>query len=232
MTGIAFVGNNFSGDVSATGNVSAGLRVAAAQFANGLEPDTNDLGAYCNTFEWVAFDPSSVGLNRARGSLAIEVDTNPPVVWLKQSPGGGLPTGWVALASGATPEAATSIQWNAVNTLGAPPGSPVATTTGGSAAVQLANAGAAETAQCCGLYVSGTIVFQAGLFMQTAAQWNAVVTGASTGLTPGAQYWLDTADGMLTSVAPAGSGDYDTFVGYALSAAELVVMPAPPVGPL
>jgi hypothetical protein len=224
------MGQNFADDVGVSGQLSSAIRVAGPQLADALE--SNQFIPQSHTVEWIDFDPSSVGLNRARGSMAIEVDTNPPVVWLKVSPGGANQFDWTALATGATPEPATSIEWEAVNNLGAPPGSPVANTSGGSAAIQLTNASALQTSQCVGLYVAGTTVMQAGLFTQTVTEWNAVVTGASTGLTPGAAYWLDTVAGKLTSTPPSGTGNFDTFVGYALSAAELVVMPAPPIGPL
>jgi len=43
----------------------------------------------------------------------------------------------------------------------------------------------------------------------------------TSGLTPGAAYWLDTAAGNLTTVRPVAAGNIEQFVGIALSDTEL-----------
>jgi hypothetical protein len=183
---IAFVGNNYSGDLSTTGNLSGALRVVGAQFGNALDGTGNDLA---DTLEWVAFDPSSVGLDRARGSLAIEVDVNPPVVWLKQSPAGGLPTGWVALTTSAGGPAA-QLAWPAIMLTAAPIGTPV-TVKALSPPATVQKADATGGLQVLGVLAaasagadSAVTVIQGGLITLTTGEWDALVTGESGGLEP------------------------------------------------
>jgi hypothetical protein len=97
----------------------------------------------------------------------------------------------------------------------------------------LAQANAEDTANVAGLAVSATAagagnsIVTSGILVATAAQWNAV-TGGSSGLTPGTQYYLSTATpGMLTDEAPGS--DYDTPVGIALGPTVMLVRPGLPV---
>ena len=87
-------------DVQSNGTITAALRIAAPQLANGTDPSGEFATPVSNTIEWVAFDPSSVGLKRARGSIAIETDVAPPIIWLKTSSGGGSPMGWSQVIAG------------------------------------------------------------------------------------------------------------------------------------
>jgi len=65
-------------------------------------------------------------------------------------------------------------------------------------------------------------IASSGVLVGIAAQWDAVVTGASGGLAFGAMYFLDPANpGMLTSTPPTAAGQMITRVGTALSATEL-----------
>lgn len=64
-----------------------------------------------------------------------------------------------------------------------------------------------------------------GLVVLTELEWNALITGATTGLTPGAKYYLmddGEAAGRLTKTAPAAPG---TFLGTALSETALMFDP-------
>ena len=124
-------------------------RVAAPQLANALE--SSESIPQSNTVEWIAFDPSSVGLNRARGSLAIETDTNPPVVWLKISPGGGNPLSWSALSTGGGGGAPTFTQ--TTGTVAAGKLTAVANAT----VVQVTNAGSDSFIQLLDLGVAPTL---------------------------------------------------------------------------
>jgi len=58
----------------------------------------------------------------------------------------------------------------------------------------------------------------------STAQWDAIVTGESGGLTPGSVYYLSAATaGFITKTAPVGVGNVDLQVGIALSATALDV---------
>jgi hypothetical protein len=109
------------------------------------------------------------------------------------------------------------------------------TTTGG---VNLAEANASSTSQAIGLVLSTTIATTAsgnmqiaGPFTATTAQWDAVVTGESGGLTPGTAYWLDPATaGNLTATPPSTPTQFDTYVGIAQSSTVMILGIAQPIG--
>lgn len=65
----------------------------------------------------------------------------------------------------------------------------------------------------------------------TTAQWDAVVTGESGGLTFGNVYYLDPGTaGKLTSSVPSTATQFLVRVGRALSTTQLEVMIQPPIG--
>jgi hypothetical protein len=233
MTEIALVGNEFAGDVSATGTIQSVLRVAAPQLANALE--ANPAIPQSDTIEWIAFDPTVEGLNRARGSLAIETDTNPPVVWLKVSPGGGNPMGWTALTSGGSGSASQLVYSEPYDATGSKNAGSAVTVATGNLSAALADGSGAQV--CVGLLTQNwstgdATVCGAGPLTLTTAQWD-LVTGQSGGLTPGATYYVADVDaGNITSTAPSAPGDYVTVVGYAMNATTMIVQPAAPLGPL
>jgi len=58
----------------------------------------------------------------------------------------------------------------------------------------------------------------------TTVQWDAVCTGESGGLTPGALYYLDPAAyGKITVTAPTAVGQYIQQVGTAISTTEMKI---------
>ena len=63
----------------------------------------------------------------------------------------------------------------------------------------------------------------------SVAQWQAVTTEADvTGLTPGSQYWLTDVPGQISKFRPtsiATNGNYDSYVGQALSNTMLLIKP-------
>lgn len=74
-----------------------------------------------------------------------------------------------------------------------------------------------------GVVVTGPLVL-------TTAEWDAVVTGESGGLTSGTLYFLDSAAaGKLTATAPSTPGQVVTLIGRALSPTTLIIMIAPPL---
>lgn len=88
----------------------------------------------------------------------------------------------------------------------------------------LGRADAAGTKNVIGLVRSTSIAGSAtgavqtdGVLVATTAQWD-VVTGQTSGLTPGANYFLSpTLAGGITPTAPSASGQYLVKVGTALS---------------
>ena len=94
--------------------------------------------------------------------------------------------------------------------------------------VDKAQANAAGTRRVAGLVADASIAAAAvgnvqtdGVVVATTAEWDAV-TGQTGGLTPDALYYLDADNvGMLTIVAPSGSGEYVHLIGLALSATEM-----------
>lgn len=98
----------------------------------------------------------------------------------------------------------------------------------GATGFQLAQANSSATKNVIGLVRDTAIASNAsgniqsdGVMVATSAQWDAV-TGGSTGLTPGAIYYLSaTTAGAITSSAPSTAGQYVVQVGIALSTTAL-----------
>lgn len=92
----------------------------------------------------------------------------------------------------------------------------------------LARADASATKNAIGLIKDATVAASAngniqtdGLFVATAAQFDAV-TGGQGGLTPGAWYYLSpTAAGGLTSTPPSTANQYVVPIGLAVSSTAL-----------
>lgn len=61
----------------------------------------------------------------------------------------------------------------------------------------------------------------------TVAQWNALITGATTGLTIGPYYLSAAAAGKLVVAQPSGGGDVVVLVGYAISTTQMVLAAQP-----
>ena len=108
-----------------------------------------------------------------------------------------------------------------------PVGSPVYLTSGKAA---LAKADADGTAAVIGLLArpatagQSTLVYYTGVLTLTVAQWNALITGASTGLTPNTTYYLSAASaGKLTATPVAVEGERVACLGVALSATQLLI---------
>jgi hypothetical protein len=118
------------------------------------------------------------------------------------------------------------------------PGMAVTPLTGASAGQGgKAIASAAQTAVCAGLAINGqpTVGAQAqviwgGALNLTVAQWDSALADSSTtGLTPGAWYYVSAATaGKLTATPPTGS-NYITPVGIAITATLMLVMPGAPI---
>lgn len=95
--------------------------------------------------------------------------------------------------------------------------------------VDKAQANAVATTDVIGLVMDPTIATAVpgniqtdGVLTATTAQWDAVVTGESGGLTPGSRYYLsDATAGMLTTVAPTNTGSFFEPVGIALSPTQM-----------
>ena len=93
----------------------------------------------------------------------------------------------------------------------------------------LAKADAAATSNPFGLVVNTIItgasgnVATDGMFTLTTAQWN-TITGGSSGLTAGANYFLSaTTAGGLTTTPPSTVGQYVVRVGQALSTTTMAI---------
>lgn len=114
-------------------------------------------------------------------------------------------------------------------------GAPVYAATGTS--VKRAQANAKATSKVAGLVYDASIaagasgqINQSGIQTGTTAQWDAVVTGQSGGLTVGAYYFVDAANpGKLTATAPSTVGQCNVLVGQAISATDMEVDPLPPI---
>ena len=95
---------------------------------------------------------------------------------------------------------------------------------------QLAQANAAAASKAYGLVFDPSIAAAAsgavatdGIVTATTGEWDAVA-GTTSGLTPGADYFLSAATaGRLTSTPPAAVGQYNTYVGTAKSSTALSV---------
>lgn len=124
----------------------------------------------------------------------------------------------------------------AINSAGSPivQGVPVYIT--GSGAVAPARANALSTGGVLGIAnaliapsgIGGVVV--TGPLVLSTAQWDAVVTGESGGLTVGSLYFLDPAvAGKLTVTAPSTPGQVVTLIGRAMSPTTLIITIAPPI---
>ncbi len=123
-----------------------------------------------------------------------------------------------------------------VAALNYPVGSPVYINSSGTAS--LARANATITANCVGLartqgVLGDRSITQYGDVLTLSAEdWNVVGAG-STGLTPGAPYYLsDTTAGFITTTAPTTVGLFVVPLGIALSATELLIAGLGVTGPL
>jgi hypothetical protein len=77
----------------------------------------------------------------------------------------------------------------------------------------------------CTVQTSGVVTLATTL-------WDAIVTGESGGLTPGAYYYLSsTHAGFLVTTPPSAANSFVTLIGLALSATELLLMQSGSVGP-
>lgn len=115
-----------------------------------------------------------------------------------------------------------------------PIGTPVITGIGsGAGGVFAARANAIGTAKAIGLVAVAQLapntsgpILAAGPLTATVAQWNAVIIGASNGLNPGTDYFLDYSQpGKLlpTAPEPAREGDFLVKIGTALTQTILLV---------
>ena len=114
------------------------------------------------------------------------------------------------------------------------PGSPVAFAAAGSfrraQANALANSASLGIATASIAAAASGAIATAGALTLTTAQWDAIVTGESGGLTPGALYFVDPATpGNLTATAPATAGQIVAPVGRAVSPTVLVIQIGQPV---
>lgn len=98
----------------------------------------------------------------------------------------------------------------------------------GSGTVKEAQANSLLTSRVLGLVQDTSIAAAAagniqtdGVFIATTGEWDAVA-GTSGGLTPGVDYFLDSAaPGLLTATAPSTTGEVVVNLGLALSPTEL-----------
>jgi hypothetical protein len=118
----------------------------------------------------------------------------------------------------------------AINSAGSPvvQGAPVYVT--GSGTVAPAQANGFSTSGVLGIAnaliapsgIGGVVV--TGPLVLSTAQWDAVVTGESGGLTSGTLYFLDSAvTGKLTATAPSTPGQVVTLIGRAISPTTLII---------
>ena len=103
--------------------------------------------------------------------------------------------------------------------------------------VKRAQANAKATSKVTGLVYDPTIasgangnIAQSGILIGTAAQWDAVVTGQTGGLTFNSTYFLDPATpGKLTTTPPTTAGQCNVVIGTAISPTELELQIAQPI---
>ena len=103
--------------------------------------------------------------------------------------------------------------------------------------VKRAQANSKATAALAGLVYDPTIaagsagnIAQSGVLVATTAQWDAVVTSETGGLSFGSLYFLDPTNvGKITTIVPTTVGQALTRVGRALSSTELELDIAPPL---
>ena len=106
-------------------------------------------------------------------------------------------------------------------------GSPVYVKANGN--VDKASAAASGSRKVLGLVKDASIAASASGYIQTdgvlsatTAEWDAV-TGDTGGLSPGADYFLSTTAGQLTTTPPSGSGQYVMKLGMAISTTEFEI---------
>ena len=103
--------------------------------------------------------------------------------------------------------------------------------------VKLAKANAKATSGVVGLGYDATTAFSAlgniqcsGVITATTAQWDAVITGGSGGLTFNTLYFLDPAAfGKLTATPPTTVGQCNVLIGRGLSATEMQLILNQPI---
>ena len=103
--------------------------------------------------------------------------------------------------------------------------------------VKRAQANAKATSKVTGLVYDATIasaangnIAQSGVLVGTTAQWDAVVTGQTGGLTFNSTYFLDPANvGKLTTTPPGTTGQCNVIIGTAISPTELELQIAQPI---
>lgn len=66
-----------------------------------------------------------------------------------------------------------------------------------------------------------------GPIQLTIAQWDALITGDSTGLTRGPYYLSAAAAGKLVTAQPSGGGNVVVLVGYAISSTQMILAQQP-----
>jgi hypothetical protein len=120
-----------------------------------------------------------------------------------------------------------------------PAGTPIYLNANGQAQAAVAN-GTFAQARCAGIAVNAgnqvgveNPVQYAGGIQLTEAQWNAVIQGGgTTGLTPGATYWVsDTTAGTIVATPPSTEGHWDTAVLTAITnTIAVIIIGAPNVG--
>jgi hypothetical protein len=106
-----------------------------------------------------------------------------------------------------------------------PIGTPIQLNAASPPAFDLAVAGAEATACPVGLLTESVIagdpvsIRDRGLLQLTVAQWNAVVVGATTGLTPRTWYYLTATGKPISATKPdPGANTYVIALGFALTA--------------
>jgi len=137
--------------------------------------------------------------------------------------GGHAPTNTVAATA-----------YNPVVSVDVPPGTPLAPTDDGDAAVP-ARAIPSAAFRCAGLAsaagaANGRVVVQpAGVLTLETAQWDAI-TAQSGGLTKGRPYYLSAGvAGKITRIKPSDSGEVVAEIGIALSSRDLLIRVSDPI---
>lgn len=97
--------------------------------------------------------------------------------------------------------------------------------------VKRAEANSSSTQKVAGLWASTSTAASGsgsmqygGVLVATTVQWGAVITGAPSGLTAGAQYYLDAATpGYITSTPPTTAGQFVCPIGVALDTTSMSI---------
>lgn len=141
---------------------------------------------------------------------------------------GALLNSVLTVMNGAIFQSSTLSLTNGESSSSAIPGSAVYLYSGGN--FKLAKANGISTAGIIGLsastIVSGAsgVVTIGSVITLTTAQWDAIVTGQSGGLTAGILYFLDPSTfGFLTATPPSTAGQVITLIGRALSTTQLLL---------